>query len=153
MIDPQHTATVTYRRHLATAAALTLAALLAGCGGSDEPTPDPTPTAARYAQPQDLVAALETAGINCARYDPTDGAVGAVGRGSCYIGDAEVVVSVYATTADAAEEPERKRQFVGGLIDIIMVVGPNWTTSCDQLADCEMIAEATGGKLNHLPKT
>ncbi|MEU8158130.1 hypothetical protein AB0B94_31130 [Micromonospora sp. NPDC048986] len=161
MITPQQTATVT-KRHLTAVAVLLLAGAVAGCDSGSSSTPatsgttqaasaSKTPAATRYDTPQALVGALETGGINCGGYDPTEGVIGAVARGSCYIGDAEVVVSIYATKADAAGEPAKKHQLLAGVADVVMTVGENWTTSCDTPADCEKIAKVIGGQYTRIP--
>ena len=123
--------------------AITAAVVLLALTGCGEDEPD------RYDTPQAVVAALEEQGVSCAGYDETQGAVGAVARGSCRMGG-EVIVSVYATEADAEGEPQRKSQLLGGLA-VTMVVGENWTASCDVLADCEKIADTTGANLVRLP--
>ncbi|MFI6760094.1 hypothetical protein ACIBF5_13245 [Micromonospora sp. NPDC050417] len=150
------------KRHLTVAAALLLAGTLTGCGSDSPSTPgasgtatpvatSKSPTATRYDTPQALVGALEAGGINCAGYDPTEGVIGAVARGSCHIGDAEVVVSIYATKADAAGAPAKQHQLLAGLMDVVMTVGENWTTSCDTASDCEKIAKVIGGEYTRIP--
>lgn len=123
-----------------TTAAAALLLALTGCGGGQDD----------YDSPQDVVAALEAEDVTCAGYTQTEGAVGAVARGTCRM-DGQVIVSIYATGGDAKKEPERKRDLLGGKVDVTMVVGGNWTASCDVRADCDRIADATGGALVHLP--
>lgn len=94
---------------------------------------------------------MERHGIACTGYDPTDGVIGAVGRGSCYIDGEEVLVSVYATKADAEAEPQRKHALLAGVSDVVVVVGENWTASCDVVAHCERIASGVGGRLVQVP--
>lgn len=130
---------------------------LAGCDSSSSSEPEPAaattkpPAPARYDTPQALIAALEQKGVQCGGYDPTEGVIGAVGRGSCYMDGQEVVVSVYATKADAEGEPQRKHELLAGVSEVTMVVGENWTASCDQVADCRRIEAATGGRLVQIP--
>ncbi len=131
------------------AAALLLAVPLAGCGGWVKP--DPAPSPAKFDTPQAVVAAMEQKGIACTGYDTTEGAIGAVGRGSCYIDGEEVLVSVYATKADAENEPQRKHQLLAGVSEVIVVVGENWTASCDLVSHCERIAAGVGGRLVRVP--
>ncbi|MFI2663357.1 hypothetical protein [Micromonospora carbonacea] len=126
----------------ATAAALLAAVVLAGCG-SDQP--------ATYDKPEDVVAALAKEGVRCAQYTPIPEPQNAVGRGSCNLDGKQVIVSVYATEADAEGEPQRKRQLLGGM-DVRMVVGGNWTITCVDDGQCGRVVEAIGGKTVTLPK-
>ncbi|MFF0822485.1 hypothetical protein ACFYUR_19150 [Micromonospora haikouensis] len=124
------------------AAVALLAVVLAGCG-SDQP--------ATYDTPQDVVAALDKQGVRCAGYTPISEPQNAVGRGSCDLDGEQVIVSVYATEADAEGEPERKRQLLGGM-EVRMVVGGNWTLTCTDEQMCKRLADAIGGDAVHLPK-
>lgn len=123
-------------RHLVVPAAFMFA--LTGCGGAD-----------KYDTPADIATALNDNGVACANFENTDRAVSAAGRGSCYLGDKQLMLSIYASEADA--KAERHSKLLGGL-DSIMVVGPNWTVSCTLEADCEKVKDAIGGDLVKVPK-
>jgi len=105
----------------------------------------------RYDTPQALIAELERRGVACTGYDETEGAIGAVFRGSCYIGGQEAVVSIYATSADAQAHPRILAGLSEGIDDVDMVVGLNWTVNCDTPAMAAQLSGVLGGQVVHDP--
>lgn len=95
---------------------------------------------------------MERGAAVCTDYTKTANATGALERGSCYMFLDEVVISVYAAGADARNAPEAQASLLRGISDVVMVVGQNWTASCDALASCQMIVKAVGGRLVQIPK-
>jgi hypothetical protein len=158
---------MTCRRAVFAAAALLL---LASCGGKSnryaephtQPTPAvttaspataaPTPNAAEeYDGAQRLVGGLNQAGIACVNWERTEDPIGALERGSCYVGTEEVVTSIYASHEDAAAEPDVHADLLSGVDDVDMVVGGNWTLSCDTSQLCDEIEQKFGGEHVHIP--
>lgn len=158
------------------ALAVLLLATLAGCGSNTpaasspteqasaqttpatttSPTPSPSPSPIpvakdEYDGAQRLLGGLTKVGIDCINWERTPDPIGADERGSCYVGEEELVVSIYATREDAAAEPESKAVILEGVADVHMVVGGNWTLSCDTQAMCQTIEESFGGKLVVIP--
>lgn len=148
------------RRPVTIAAALVL--LVSGCGSIDAP-PAPAPASApapsspppstpapqasaTYDSVQRLVGALNAAGIACLNWERTENPTGAVERGSCYFGTEEVVASTYETEEEAAAAPQEKASLLAGISDVNMVVGGNWTLSCDSQQLCGIIEKVFGGK-------
>jgi hypothetical protein len=142
-------------------AALSILALTA-CSNGGTPTAAPaTPSpvtkssapaaAEEYDGAQRLVGALNGAGIECLNWERTEDPIGAVERGSCYVGTEEVVASIYADHAEAEAQPDSKAQMLAGISDVDMVVGGNWTLSCDRQDLCAQIARDFGGKHIHIP--
>jgi hypothetical protein len=150
-------------RRLAALIALPALALLAGCGEQSEPAGRPQPAATasttsaapkaadEYDGAQRLVGGLNEAGIACLNWERTENPIGALERGSCYIGTEEIIASIYSSDEAAADEPEQKAALLGGASDVIMVVGGNWTLSCDVRELCEQIAQKFGGTMTYLP--
>lgn len=119
---------------------------------SSSPSPSPKPTAAdEYDTAQRLVGGLNEAGIACLNWERTENPIGAEERGSCYVGTEEVVVSIYGSHKDAAADPDAKAEILRGVSDVDMVVGGNWTLSCDSEALCTEIASRFGGEQTHIP--
>lgn len=114
--------------------------LLAACGGAD-----------KYDTPQDIAEALNDHGVACANFEKVTAAQNAAGRGQCKLGANQLTIGVYASEADAKNEPQRHADLLGG-IGAIMVVGPNWTVGCDQRTDCDKVADAIGGTVVEIPK-
>ncbi|HYN93769.1 MAG TPA: hypothetical protein VES42_07960 [Pilimelia sp.] len=107
--------------------------------------------AARYETLHDLIAALEASGVRCLGYEPILALRGAVARASCDMGAGNIVVSVYATSAETEEHVPTIAGVLSGVADVHMVVGPNWTVNCDSADQRERIAAATGGRQVHIP--
>ena len=98
---------------LAVLAALTLA----GCGAPS--------SGGTYSRAADIVAALEKGGLVCPSYTPITTPTGAAERGECWPAkDNNVIVSIYATGADAAAAAEGQRKLGVG---VGMLTGENWT--------------------------
>ena len=147
-------------RRLAVAALLLV---VAGCGQPNKAAgfhDTPSPSAAATSSPpraldeydavQRLVGALNEAGIACVNWERTDNPLYAKELGSCYVGTEEVVTAIYSTHEGAAAEPEIKAGMFAGLGDVDVVVGGNWTLSCDSNALCSQIEDKFGGELVHI---
>jgi PBP1b-binding outer membrane lipoprotein LpoB len=143
------------------AAAALFVSLLAGCSSSPAPAtaeataqPSPTPAfraADTYDGAQRLVGGLNESGIACINYDGIDNPIGALERGSCYVGTEEVVASVYASHDDVESDVVKKVQLLAGSSDVNMVTGGNWALSCDSQTLCTDISQRFGGELHHVP--
>jgi hypothetical protein len=146
-------------------AAVAFTLVLAGCAQPNKATgftePAATPQAATTTTPppraedeydgaQRLVGALNEAGVACLNWERTENPIGADERGSCYVGTQEIVASIYANHEDAAAEPESKGVLLAGVSDVDVVVGGNWTLSCDEADLCQQIADDFGGELVHI---
>jgi hypothetical protein len=147
-------------------ATITAVVLLAGCGSSADraaskpaptvtttrPSPAPSPAAAEeYDGAQRLVGGLNEAGIACINWERTENPIGADERGSCYVGEEEIVASIYASHDEAAAQPEEKAALLVGVVDTVFVVGGNWTLSCDSTSLCRQIEQEFGGELVVIP--
>jgi hypothetical protein len=147
-------------------AVLAAVVLLAGCGGNTDqpatrstpaattPSPSPSPTPAgkdEYDGAQRLAGGLNEAGIACLNWERTENPIGAEERGSCYVGEEEIVASIYATAGEAAAAPEEHAALLAGISDTVMVVGGNWTLSCDSTSLCGQIEKKFGGRLVVIP--
>ncbi|MEV6493391.1 hypothetical protein AB0M20_32940, partial [Actinoplanes sp. NPDC051633] len=89
--------------------------------------------------------------LRCRNWEETQGALGALERGSCFVGSKEVVVSIYDSHEEAAGEPAAHAELLAGVSDTIMVVGENWTLSCEETSICERIESDFGGELVIIP--
>ncbi|MFG3418755.1 hypothetical protein [Micromonospora sp. NPDC048063] len=152
---------MTRTRHYA--GALLLLAALAGCTSAPEPaaapsSPPATTSAAAAAPPVDggtyespllLVDALVKGGINCARYEAVAQPTGAVARGSCWVGAEEYTIGIYASAADAREQPNAEAEMLEGVADVDLVLGRNWTVGCPDPAACRAVAAVLGGEVFH----
>lgn len=144
-------------RAAGTIVALSLLALTACSGGETPSSPAPvvTSTAPRAAQEYDgaqrLVGASNAAGVACLNWERTENPIGAVERGSCYVGTEEIVASIYGDRTEAEAEPTNKAQLLAGIGDVDMIVGGNWTLSCDTEELCARIARDFGGEHVHIP--
>jgi hypothetical protein len=124
---------------------------VAGCGSSGhQPAPIKSPSPARFETPQDVVGALEKAGLTCTDYQPIENATGAVARGRCDVGGKEVDIGVYASHADAAGQLGRMETLGVGAD---MVTGDNWTVASDDPGFPDRVARVLGGKVDHVPST
>jgi hypothetical protein len=135
------------------AALSTAVVLLAGCGVAPNTGRVATPERSepgRADTTQQLASAINAAGVPCMNYEEIENPVAALGRGSCYVGSDQVLVSVYESRAAAAAEPQRKANLLGGM-RVIMVVGENWTAACDSVPVCQSIEGSYGGRLVVVP--
>lgn len=116
------------------------------------PTQSPTPAAKKeYDGAQRLVGGLNEAGIACLNWERTENPIGADERGSCYVGEEELVVSIYASHDEAAAHPKEKAALLAGISDVYTIVGGNWTVSCDTRDLCALIEGQFGGELMEIP--
>lgn len=119
---------------------------------SATPTTTTSPTARdEYSSAQQLVAGLNTAGIACINWERTDSPIGALERGTCYAGEDGIVASIYSSHADAVGAPSKLAALASGVVDISMVVGGNWTLSCDTEQLCQQVEADFGGDLVVIP--
>ena len=136
---------------------IVLVALLAGCSTAKsvptEPTPSISPTAKVYSTNQDLAADLNAQGVPCTNYEDVGSITRAIQLGNCnFSSDNELVLSIYANAVDAADSPNNLLRFwielTGETTDIHMVVGPNWSINCDNVAEyCQEISDKLHGRL------
>lgn len=116
------------------------------------PAPSPTPVAKeKYDGAQRLVGGLNEAGIACINWERTENPIGADERGSCYVGEEELVVSIYASHEEAVADPQQKAAVLTGISDVYAIVGGNWTVSCDTRNLCATIEGTFGGELVEIP--
>jgi hypothetical protein len=119
---------------------------------SPSPSVPPTPPAQdEYDTAQRLVGALNKAGTTCINWERVETPIGALERGSCYAGTEEIVASIYGSQEEAAAEPANKGEILAGVSDVVMVVGGNWTLSCETEETCERIEASFGGRLIVVP--
>jgi hypothetical protein len=104
-----------------------------------------------YDGAQRLVGALNAAGVACLNWERTEDPTGALERGSCYVGTEEIVTSIYASHADAEADVDTKSQLLAGVDDVDVVVGGNWSLSCDTAVLCTEIGQKFGGHHYHVP--
>ena len=123
-------------RVLAGLSAIASLVLFAGCAS-------PPPRGGHFADARDLAGALSDAGVGC---DALRGSAGAVSRGldeaACAVGDATVVIHVYACPEDRPGVREKKR---GG--GVSWVVGENWNVIATSGAAAAAIRDAIGGRI------
>lgn len=111
----------------------------------------PTPSVLAYQSAASVAAELKALGIDCGGWRQVSNPIGATERGSCFVGANEVVISIFQTPEQAAAEPAKKAMFLAGVSDVVMVVGQNWTASCDDAALCGRISEKTKARLEVIP--
>jgi hypothetical protein len=149
------------RRLAALIALPTLA--LSGCGGQGEPAGGskrpvaiiPSSAAPKavdqYDGAQRLVGALNESGIACLNWERTENPTGAEELGSCYVGTEEIVAAIYSDHEQAAAEPQSKADLLAGIVEVDVVVGGNWTLSCDSADLCREISQKFGGVFTRIP--
>ena len=158
---------MTIRRVMTGLAILAAAAATIGGCGSDKPSvapavstapslspsasPSTGPSPQEYDGAQRLAGALIAAGVQCVNWDAVDEPIGALERGSCYVGTEEVVVSIHESHEDASLAPSEKAEILRDVAAVIMIVGANWTLSCDTLPMCKNIAAKVGGQVVFIP--
>lgn len=126
-------------RTLTPLSAVALAAVLTltGCGAPD--------TGGRFDHAADIVTALEKGGLVCPSYAPVATPQGAAERGACWPAkDNNVIVSIYATEADASAAADGQRKLGVG---VGMLSGENWTLTGGGEAFRAQAKEILGGNL------
>jgi hypothetical protein len=99
-----------------------------------------------YTSAEQIADDLAERGHEC-RYEKRQGAMFATSSGSCWMGDHELVLSVY-TTQDLAEESlEMNQLFEDAGLDYGVVVGNRWTVNCGSRDECLPFQDALGGRL------
>lgn len=151
------------RSRILAAVGIALVLTLTACGGDPEPeanaaatAPSPSKSAppvdgGTYDSPVVLVDALSKAGINCANYEAIAEPTGAVARGSCYVGEEEWTIGIYASAADAREQPRMLAATLEGISDVNMVLGRNWTVGTHGKDWSDRVVRAVGGEVFHEP--
>lgn len=159
-------------RNRLTAAALLLAASLAGCADdaepaaapsptpaatSSSPSPSPTPAApkppvdgGKYANPLRLIEALGKGGIDCTGYQAVAKPTGALARGNCHVSGEEYTIGIYKTEAQARQQPTTEAELLEGIAPVNLVLGLNWTVGCPDQAACQSVADVLGGEVFHV---
>lgn len=99
--------------------------------------------------PQAIAQRLADLGAACGRLVPITNPLGATARASCYIGDDEVVISTYASRADAENQWDLQSTTLAGISDVDMVIGDGWTISADDPAYAVRAAALLGGVYRH----
>lgn len=104
---------------------------------------DPFSSGVSFERIEDLVAALETGGVECAELatGPRDGMVCRVESPVADDGFDDVRLARFETRAERAEWLETA---VGN--DAIAVIGADWVARCEFNAMCARVQAATGGK-------
>lgn len=122
--------------------------VLAACStGSTEPSePEALSGMQEYTSAEQISDDLAARGHEC-RYEKRQGSMFATSSGSCWIGDHELVLSVY-TTQDLAEESLGMTQVLKNAgLDYGVIVGSRWTVNCGSKDECLPLQEALGGRL------
>lgn len=58
-----------------------------------------------------------------------------------------MVASIYDSRGEAAAQPRLHSELVDGALEVVIIVGGNWTLSCDSTSLCRTIEVKFGGKL------
>ncbi len=136
--------------YLAVAAVVVLLAAGAAVAGILTARHDARPAAAvKLDSPQAIAQRLADLGAPCGPLEARTDPLGATARASCFVGDNEVVISTYATHADAQAQWDRQSATFAGVSDVDMVIGDVWTVSCDDPAYAKRAAELLGGIYRH----
>lgn len=106
-------------------------------------TPPPPKT---FSSPQQLIAEMEKRGLPCPGYSPVDKPIDAVAMADCTANGKDVLVTIYATHADALAAFQRVSGIMHGLSSTDMAVGENWTVNCDDASFAKQVAQALGGE-------
>lgn len=116
---------------------LVAALALAGCGAPE--------SGGRFDHAADIVTALEKGGLVCPSYAPVATPKGAAERGECWPAkDNNVIVSIYATQADASAAVDGQRKLGVG---VGMLTGENWTLTGGGEPFRAKAKDILGGKL------
>lgn len=107
----------------------------------------------KYATPTAVLTDLARIGLPCPGFEAIEDPIGATGRGSCHVDDAEVVVSTYATHTAAENQWKTKSATLAGVTSVQMAIGVNWTLSGDPSAQdyLQRAALALGGDYRYQP--
>lgn len=96
-----------------------------------------------YASAEDLARA-----VGCMSFEVQPDPLVALTQGECTVGSEGVVLATWPSTDGVVEY---FTALSGGLIDIHLLVGTNWSANCDTAASCEDIAARLGGRYTYIP--
>ena len=82
----------------------------------------------------------------CIGYEAIDKPTGAKARGRCSVAGYDMVVSTYASHADAVGAFEEMAATMAGSSAVHMAIGVNWTLNGDDADYVQRVAKAFGGE-------